>query len=487
MNSVIDLFLMPLSPVIAMATAGVSLILVECFPSFQMPRVKTLIAAIGAVAALFFCWKLVSQESLAVDTSAIENSARWLFHFTKNYRLDRLSLAFYSAISVFTLFSIVFIAKQFERSDLKSEILSLVLFGACGMMLLVSANSLLMIFMGLELLSLPTYVLVGIQHRSKEGCEAALKYFLFGSFATVLIVLAVALLYAQFSTLSLPLLREAMGTPSAKTPLAYCGIALFCIAVAFKVGTVPFHMWLPDAYQGAPSSVTGFMGSAIKLAGFGLALRLFWDVFVPSAAIWSPVLIGLAVVSMFVGNLAALVQEDVKRMFAYSSISHAGYLMLGVAASTSSGSAMNAIYYYLVIYGLMFVGMMACVQIVERETGSTELHSLSGLGFQRPFLGLCMAIFTVSAAGIPPTAGFFAKYFVFFEAFRAGHYLAVVLALLSSLVGVYFYLRVLVFLYMKEGRERGTEKVKSIWVYSAIGLCALSMLVFAFSPQMLRF
>ena len=489
--TLLNYFLIPLSPLLAMAGGGTLLIAAECLPGgSQMKALKYVLALFAAAASVGLALALWKSWPLAYTAGNLTDGAAWLVEFTRTYRLDMASLGFFAAIGTFTFLSLVFLNAQLHRSDVLTEILALTLFVAAGMMILVSANSLLLVFLGLELLSLPTYVLVGMRRRDRNSCEAALKYFLFGSFATVLLVFGIALLYAQFGTISIPKMTsqvaELAATPGADWKLTVAGLCLILIAVGFKVGLVPFHMWVPDAYQGAPTAVTGFMGSAVKLAGFGLTIRLLWGVFIPIAHVWADTLCWLAVATMFIGNLAALAQDNLKRMFAYSSISHAGFLMLGVAALPSTGPNLNALYYYLVVYGMMFVGLFGCLALIERQSRNTDIFQLSGMGFTHPVLALCIAVFAVSGAGIPPTAGFFAKYFIFLDAVRAQRTLLVVLALIASLIGVYYYLRVVVYLYMKESKETlrlGLSQQR--FVYACIIICALSLLYFAVSPASL--
>lgn len=488
MSTVIDLFLYPLAPYFSVTIAALLLIFVECFPggSQKGKPVKYAIALLGAASGLFFSWMLLHSPPTPLGSDA----PVWVVEFAKHYRLDSVSLYFYGAISLFTLLSLIFMNSRFTGSDIRTEIFTLVLFIAGGMMLLVSADSLLMVFMAIELLSLPTYVLVGIQRRDKRSSEAALKYFLFGSFATVLLVFGITLLYAHFNTLSIPkiasmLQGQALEAPTAKA-LVYGGMALLSIAIAFKVGIAPFHMWVPDVYQGAASPVTGFMGSAIKLAGFGLAIRVMWGMFLPLADHWSNTLAVLAVITMFVGNIAALAQDNLKRMFAYSSVSHAGYLLLGIASVGTSAPQVSALSYYLVVYGLMFLGLFGILTLIERQTRSTDIYALSGMGFSHPLLGLCLALFSLSGAGIPPTAGFFAKYFVFLDAVRAGKTTFVVLGLISSAIGIYYYLRVIVYLYMKEARERMQLGKVGPLAYIGIVVCAIAMFFFSVTPNALN-
>lgn len=487
MSFITQHFLIPLSPVIAIATTGVGLIALECFPRLRAKQVKTMVALLGCLLSLAFIAWLWNSPQLGIAGKYFGDTA-WLSEFSHSYKLDSVALGFYGAIASFTFLALIFLSGHFEHNEDRNEIAALTLFIASGMMLLVSANSLLMIFLGLELLSLPTYVLVGVQRRDRYACEAALKYFLFGSFATVLLVFGVALLYAHFGTMELTRIADALKASSKGQDLVlvYSGLALFLIAITFKIGAAPFHMWVPDTYQGAPTPVTAFMGSAVKLAGFGLAVRLLWGTFLPLAETWVSILNILAIATVFVGNLAALVQDNLKRMFAYSSVSHAGYLLLGVTALTDAGPAAQPVYYYLVVYGLMFLGLFAVLALVERQAKSTDIHHLSGLGFSHPVLGGCLALFALSAAGIPPTAGFFGKYFLFLEAVRAGHSLLVVLAVISSVIGAYYYLRVLVFLYMKESRNPLAIKSPTDLYYLGILACAFCLILFAVFPSFLN-
>ncbi len=489
MNTVVTYFLYPISPLLSLTLTACLLIGLECIPSLPLPKLKFGVAIAGAATALVFTILLSELPPNAYATLGYYGNAGWLAEFWQSYRLDSITLSFYGGILVFTAISLITMASRFHDSEIRSELLILTLFIATGMMLLVSADNLLMVFLALELMSLPTYVLVGIQRQDKASCEAALKYFLFGSFASVLLIFGIALLYAQFGTLRLPQIAQLLTAygPALPVPkgLIFGGLSLISIAAAFKVGVVPFHMWVPDAYEGASTPITGFMGSAVKLAGFGLAIRLLWGMFLPLADHWIPIMEVLAVASMFVGNVAALAQDNLKRMFAYSSIAHAGYLLLGVASVVKAGPNIGPLYYYLMVYGIMFVGLFAILAIIERTHGSTNIHEITGLGFTHPLLALCLAIFAVSAAGIPPTAGFFAKYFVFLEAVRAGKTVAVILAVISSVIGAYYYLRVVVFLYMKEAREKLPLPSVPRFVYICIVVCAGSLLVLAVSPSLL--
>lgn len=484
MNVFFEYFFFPLSPVLALVASGLLLILLECVTEEGMKPLKSLVALLGPILAIYFTWSL-SREWPVAFTQGLQSAAPvWLMEFSKVYRLDEMSLSFFWAIGVFLLVTQLFFHSFYDKWNEKNELLILSEFIAVGMMLLVSANDLVMLFLGLELMSLPTYVIVGFRREDVRSSEAGLKYFLFGSFGTVLLLLATAILYMQFGSLKFEQINALMGA-QLNQPSLLLALGLMVGAVGFKIGAAPFHMWVSDAYEGAPTSITGFMGSAVKLASFGLAIRVFGGLFLPLVGKWSTLLGWLAVLTMFVGNLSALVQTNLKRVFAYSSIAHAGFLLLGVACLSKDAANTQLIYYYLVTYGMMFLGVFAILSLLEKNGRVLEFKSLSGLGFKNPVLGIALALFALSAAGIPPTAGFFAKYFLLFEAVKANGTFFVVLAVVSNIIGIYYYLRVLVHLYMKEAEGVSALAEESPSTYLAIVVCALSVLYFAFVPAQL--
>ncbi len=491
MNLVVDYFLVPLLPVVAFIFTGLIIIGLQCFnkPSLR-PLIKW-VGLMGPAAAIAATWYLFKSSPLAYTSAQPGNYEAWLNEFIQSYQLDSTTMLWYWAIGVFSFLSFLFIEVYFKDFAELPEILILLQFVSASMMLLISANSLLMVFMALELMSLPTYVLVGIEKEKTHGAEASLKYFLFGSFATVLLLFSIALIYAytgslHFSQISNFLLAP-IGGGNAAGLMVLAASALFIISVGFKLGMAPFHMWLPDAYEGASTPITGFMGSAIKLAGFGMALRLWWGMLSPISTHWVSILGSLAVLTMFVGNLGALKQRNLKRLFAYSSVSHAGYLVLGLISVSKTGTQINSqnLFYYLVIYGFMFIGVFGILSVIEKSAGSSDISSIEGIGFSHPILGLCLTVLVLSAAGIPPTAGFLGKYLLFSDAIRSGHSFLVVLAVLSSVVGVFYYLRVLVAIYMTEPSQRTSLVIKDRAVFFAVLTCALCMIIFAIFPNKL--
>ena len=487
-------FLIPASPVLSLVICATLLILLEAIlPDGKAKSTKLVVAILGPFLSLLATLFLLSSQTESLVVLSNSPIPTWIAEFKKSYLCDDLTVNLFTAMSVFVLISIVFLEAFLPKNSEKPEIFSLVLFAGAGMMLLVSAGSLLMVFMALELMSLPTYILVGMQKKDQRSCEAALRYFLYGSFATVLLVLGIALLYGELGTLYVEPLKALLNSPNriglsngrGGSVGVLAAFALMLAGVGFKIGLVPYHLWLPDAYQGAPTSVTGFMGSAIKLAGFGLAIRIFAELLQPITSIWSSMMGFLAALTILVGNFAALRQTNLKRLFAYSSIAHAGYLFLGVVSLGGGEANSSALQYYLWIYGLLFLGIFGILALLETHRKSLELDSLNGLGFEKPLLGFCFLLFTLSAAGIPPTAGFFAKYLILLQAFSQDQIEWVIVAVLGSVIGIAYYLKVISHLYMKApASPEATFPVASKIVQVTIVLCALAMVYFAVSPTM---
>ncbi|HEV3208163.1 MAG TPA: NADH-quinone oxidoreductase subunit N [Terriglobales bacterium] len=328
------------------------------------------------------------------------------------------------------------------------EYYALILFGAVGMCLMSSAVELVLIFIALEISSISTYVLAGFRRRAAISSEASLKYFLLGSFATAFFLYGIALMFGAVGSTSIRVIADALR--SGPVPLlAYAGIALMFVGLGFKVAAAPFHVWTPDVYEGAPAPVVGFMSTAPKAAAFAVLLRLMFEIHAPGR-IW---LIGVAAaLSMTLGNLGALVQQNVKRLLAYSSIAHAGYLLVAFAALPDNG--IPAAMFYTASYAAMNVGAFA---VVGHFAGAGEryvtLDDYAGLGRRSPLLAATLTIFLLSLIGIPMTGGFFAKFYVFSAALQANLVALTIIGVLNSAVGAYYYLRIIVVMYMREARE----------------------------------
>jgi NADH-quinone oxidoreductase subunit N len=344
----------------------------------------------------------------------------------------------------------------------RGEFYALALFSAAGMCLLSQANDLLVIFISLEVMSLAIYCLTAYLRRGKRPAEAAFKYFVLGSFASAVFLYGAALAFGATGSTNLAGVAQALAAGgSGSSGLLSGAVALLAAGFAFKVAAVPFHMWVPDVYDGAPAPVTGFMAAGVKAAAFAVLVRILVTGFGAGAAAtgprgWQGLVIGLAVLTMVVGNLLAVPQRSVKRMLAYSSIAHAGYLLVAVASMAAGGgpreSAVQGLVFYLVSYGATVIGAFGVVALIERKLALSgagdDLSNWSGLSEKHPALAAAMALFMISLAGVPPTAGFMAKLTVFRSAIDAGLVPLAVLGVLTSAAGLYYYLRVVVYMYM---------------------------------------
>jgi NADH-quinone oxidoreductase subunit N len=333
------------------------------------------------------------------------------------------------------------------RRDHVGEYYALLAASGAGMVFIVSASSLMTMFLALEWFSIALYVLCALDTHRRESLEAGLKYLIIGSFGSGVLLFGCALVYGSTGELGFSAIREATG---ADDPLFVTGMAMILAGLAFKVSAAPFHMWTPDVYQGAPTSVTAFMAGATKVAALVLTLRILVTAFPEQAEIWSVAVAVLAVASLAIGNLAAIAQRDVKRMLAYSSVSHAGFLLIAVAANSDDGA--TSLLYYLIPYAAATVGAFAIVAARERELGRpVSLASLGGLGWERPFLGVGMWVFMLSLAGFPLTGGFLGKLFVFSAIYEAGWWWLVVIGVLATALSLAYYLNIVRALYMRSG------------------------------------
>lgn len=358
------------------------------------------------------------------------------------------------------------------------EVYSLILFSTVGMLVLVTANDLVTLFLGVETMSIALYVLAGLVKRDKEGVEAALKYFLLGAFATGFFLYGIALLYGAAESTNL----AAVAAVEDHSVIYWAGLAMLLVGIFFKISAVPFHMWTPDVYQGAPTLITAYMATASKAAVIVALVILLGRAFPDVHSEWTQVFQVFAILTMILGNLVALAQDNMKRMLAYSSIAHVGYIMVGLAAGTAAGY--SGVMYYLFAYTLMNVGAFGVVSYYEQQKGLdfTSMSNYGGLGYKQPLFGIAMVIFMLSLAGIPPFAGFIGKYQVFAAAVYEGYIGLVLVGVITSVIGVYYYIRVLVFLYMKEP-ETDELFVQPGMIYkSAILVLAIATVYFGIQP-----
>lgn len=382
-----------------------------------------------------------------------------------------------------------------QQGIVRGEYFSLTLFSVSGMMLMVSAVELLTFFVGLEIMSLAIYVLVGFRRSDRWSQEAALKYFLSGAFASAFFLFGAALLFGatgttEYAGIATTMQRVVAGQTPAMATMLLSGATLCVIGFAFKVAAVPFHMWAPDAYQGAPTMVTGFMAVSVKAAAFVSFSRFVLTALGSPSSAWQglvPVLETLAILTMTIGNLSAVLQRNVKRMLAYSSIAQAGYLLIGIiAAIEGSGAALSAILLYLFIYALGTLGAFGVLIALERRGGRHDenlLNRYAGVAWQHPALGVAFAVCMFALSGIPPTAGFVGKVMLFGPALDAGHVSLVVIAVLNSVVSVYYYLRVVVFMFMKNAPPRQADATPtSPWLHGALAVSVALVLAVGMMP-----
>jgi NADH-quinone oxidoreductase subunit N len=369
----------------------------------------------------------------------------------------------------------------------RGEFYALALFSAAGMCLLAQATDLVLIFISLEVMSLAVYCLTAYLRRGKRPAEAAFKYFVLGSFASAIFLYGAALAFGATGSTRLSDLAQAVGGPTAVAPLIYASSALLAAGFAFKVAAVPFHMWVPDVYEGAPAPVTGFMAAGVKAAAFAVLVRILVGGYGDAASAtgahgWQQIVVWLSLATMLLGNLLAIPQRSVKRMLAYSSIAHAGYLLAAVAAmgpQASRADALQGLVFYLVSYGATVVGAFGVVAVIERKLALAALpddvSSWAGLADKHPLLSAAMALFMVSLAGVPPTAGFMAKLTVFRAAVAAGMVPLAVFGVLTSVAGLYYYLNVVVYLYMKPSSK--PEPIIGRTVVTGIAVAGAALLV----------
>ncbi len=443
------------------------------------------VAMVGVCAAFLFTLMLWGEApTVGNESNSVIFSGALIY--------DRFALVFNLIFLFMSLFAIFGSARYpQETHENKAEYFTLLLMTVAGMMFLAKSGNLITIFISLELFSIALYILCGFSAKhgtGKEGPnsntelswetlasqESTVKYLLTGAFSSAILVYGMALIYAGCGTTDINVMGELLqNNPYTKNTLVYIGMGLMFCGLAFKISLVPFHSWTPDVYQGAPTPITGFMAVATKAAAFAVIARIFFTALPELEKTWMPILFGVSVLTMLVGNTAAIFQNDLKRMLAYSGVAHAGYLLIGIVTNTQEGMA--SIVFYLAVYLFMNVGAFAVVFTLEGEgEHGNSINRLKGLAKKSPLLAAAMALFMVSLAGFPPTAGFFGKLFLFYAAIKQGYILITVLAVIASIISVYFYLRVIVMMYFHEEEENASQPV----IYKGMGaLITVSCLV----------
>jgi NADH-quinone oxidoreductase subunit N len=331
----------------------------------------------------------------------------------------------------------------------RPEYYMLMLFSIAGMMLMGMANDLILVFLALELLSIPLYIMAALAWPRPESEESAMKYFLLGAFSSAIFIFGVALIYGAAGTTALPGIVAAL---SETTPLAMAGVAFLLVGFGFKIAAVPFQMWTPDVYEGAPTSVTAFMSVGAKVGGFAAMLRILLIALPNIGDAWVPAVAVLSVLTLIIGNVAAITQQNIKRLLGYSSIAHAGFILIAVSAAANSGSGLSAALFYMFAYLFTNLGAFAVVIAMERQLGEgVMLDDYKGLAKKYPWIALAMTIFMLSLSGVPPTAGFAAKFYVFRAAIEADLYWLALIGVVTSVISTFYYLRVVYLMFMYDG------------------------------------
>ena len=433
---VLELELFRLLPELVLTAFGLLVMLVDAFLPRGQRHLLGNVALIGVLGAL-----------AATVTHGLNPEYAFGPAFFRLVIIDSFSLYLHFLLLAITALTILASFRYLDECDLPAgEYYALLLFGTVGMTLMASANEMVLLFLTLEISSIATYVLVGYRRSDLRSNEAALKYFLLGSFATAFLLYGVALVFGATGTTFLPDIAANLSVGRGSANLALVGIGLVFVGLGFKVAAAPFQIWTPDVYEGAPTPITAFLSAGPKAAAFAALFRIFFVAFVPAQDDWFWLIWACALLTMFVGNLGALMQSNIKRMLAYSSIAHAGYILVAFAAQTEFGIA--AVLFYLVAYALMKLGAFALVSHISVGEANQSIDDYAGLHTRQPVLAACLSVFMLSLIGIPLTAGFMGKFYLFTAAVDAQLIWLVVFGVINSLLSAGYYLRVIKVMYM---------------------------------------
>lgn len=455
-------------PIIAILLWALLLLVADLWIPRERKGMTALLAAVGLAVGIGLSLSQVGQTALT---------------FKGMLMLDNFAVFLNIIFLVSGILAIALSYDYLKRMGIeRGEYYVLLMFSIAGMMLLSQAYNLIVVFLAIEFLSIPLYILAGFARPRLESEEAALKYFLLGTFSSGFLLYGIALIFGATKSTGLEGIMASLSANEANLVLFIAGAALMLVGFGFKVAVVPFHEWAPDVYQGSPTPASAFMAVSVKAAGFAVLLRIFLTAFPTLAQQLMPVAWGVAALTMLVGNVLAINQTNLKRLLAYSSIAHAGYLMMAfVSASnpTHTGQAVSAMLYYLVAYGLTTFGAWAVVVSLEQAEGKgLELEDYAGVGQKYPWLGVAMLVFMLSLSGIPLTIGFWGKFFLFRTTVEAGFTSLALVGLLTSLVSVFYYLRVVVYMFMRPGepRVRRDGWLSLVAVGAAVAVVLLSVL-----------
>jgi NADH-quinone oxidoreductase subunit N len=463
-----DIAWLPLLPILIVTGTSFVVLVADLFVEGPDREGLGWIGLVGLIAAMVASALLWTTKETAFSGSIV---------------LDRYALFFNFVICLTGALTLLMSMDYLHTIDLVvGEYYVQLLFAVVGMMLMAAATDLVVLFLGLELMSIAVYVLAGIWRPELRSSEAALKYFLLGAFASGFLLYGIAMAYGAFGTTTLGPIAGQIGTLTAEQrPLALVAVGLLLVGFSFKVAAVPFHAWAPDVYEGSPTSVTALMAVGVKTAAFAAFARVFLHTLGTMAVDWTWIVWVLAVLTMTVGNFAALLQRNIKRMLAYSSIAHAGYLLVGMVGGGENGGA--AVLFTLFVYALMTLGAFAVVISIGRHGEPNEdIADYAGLGLRRPLLGVCMIVFMLSLAGIPSLAGFTGKFFLFSAAVEKGYVWLVIIAALNSTVSIYYYGGVLVQMYMGESTREAPPVTRRPYLLATLLITSTGTVLLGLFP-----
>jgi NADH-quinone oxidoreductase subunit N len=435
--------------------------------AFDQKKLILPVAVIGLIAAFF--------------TNALDWGTNRLWYSMMLY--DNYAISFTGLMILTVIFILLIASYQFRNEGSHiADIYALMIFVLVGALVMTSYSSLVMLFIGIEILSIALYILVGSRRMNLSSNEASLKYFLMGAFASGFLLFGITLLYGVTGSFDLAAISDyANGTEN--LPIIFnTGLILVLIGFAFKIGAVPFHFWTPDVYQGAPTLITAFMATVVKTAGIAAFYRLFDTCFSGIDGVWYNVLWVISIATILLGNISAIMQNEAKRMLAWSSVAHAGYLLLPVLALNELSS--SSIFYYTAAYSIASVTAFGVLIAISQFNNDLQIDQYKGLAKNNPFLTFALVISMFSLAGIPPLAGFFGKYFVFLTAMESNLNIAVMIAIAGSLIGVYYYFRPVIFAFNNDGQEM--ERIKTSWVFNfVLAICIGITLLLGIFPDII--
>jgi len=467
-----------IAPAIMLALFGCAILLFDFFPFLS--RRKDLLVLL-AIAEGFAGFGLIRQQQHLAASPVLQG-------FNGSVTIDNFSIFFNWIFVIAALVVAIASYKYLEVSgEHHGEYYALILFAQSGMYFLATGTDLVTLFIGLELMALTFYVMVGFLRADKRSNEAAIKYLLLGAFSSGFLAYGFSVLYGIAGSTKLADVLNALATKDPWNPVVFLAIATTLVGLLFKISAAPFHMWAPDAYEGAPTTVTAYLSVASKAASFAFLLRIFKDMPLPLRDVWNPMLAVIAVVTLTVGNLGAINQTNIKRLLAYSSVSHAGYMLLGLIAGNETG--IKGIQVYILVYAFMTLGAFVVVIAMRRANIIGEdLDDIAGLVHKSPTYAFLMLIFLISMAGIPPAAGYLGKYYIFLALIQTGHYTLAAIGALYVAVAIYYYFKIVRSMFIREPEMKTPPLASSVGMRFALGFAGTLTLVIGLYPEpFLRF